>query len=1001
MKKKILSLLAIFVLLFTNYAFAFTQDTNVDFKYQRKLNDETVPKLNSVAKILNEDTKFESKYNAFTSIMSKNYNNKDFSNQSDSIYTNIAQSSVECDYLRNEKYYIKDAESEEYLDRYISIKLPATSKKIQFEDNEFYIIYKDAVNYNGEKYNLKLQLNSISCDFEEDNEIFFHVGLYKKNGDSYEPQQFYPGIGASGTRNKVEVNVSQTILDSNGQEKPVNGLFVITDLDLEQGIAIENVEINSNNSYMFKGEEQTAVTDTIKYYKKQTSNNNFSTYIYSTTSENLSGNIGNAYVLVDDKSKLNMTYTFDTKAAHSTVGFVQVANYYKIDLNIYDDGQKRGNTITYSNIDAGANQRVEYSSLNDELYYIRRITINGEEIPLDASVKNSYTFSNVDKDYVINVYYEKKVTVQFNCQGGTAVASQTLPKGNKAFVPADTLKEGYTFRGWYTDLTYSTLYNFNTPVNQDITLYAKWEKNDLHHNITYIVLGNPDDNNATNPNKYEEGVDTTLTIKNPTKQGYTFSGWYENQELTGNPVTTLNVSNRTDDITLYGRWTINETPMASYTVNHYFEDENGSRERNNKKYKIVETQTINAQVNSFVTASAKFFEEGFIPEENSLSGTVLQDDSLSLDFYYNKIEYTVTFDTQGGTPVPSQQTKKYGELVTKPTDPTKNGYNFLYWYENINGIEVPYDFSRQVTRNKTLIAKWQEVIPEDVYHNINYIVDGEADNSAGNPERYKEGSTTTYTIYNPTKHGYTFSGWYDNQQLNGNKITTLDVSGKTADITLYGKFTKNKEPYSNYTINHYLEDEEGSVTKNNKKYKLDNKQTKSAETDSIVTENAHTYEGYEAENYSISGQVLEDGTLELNFYYNKKQYNITFDSKGGTKVDNQTKVYGEKVDEPDDPEKQGYKFLYWYEEIKGKKVIYDFDRAVNSDKKLIAEWEEIKIIPDEPKKEETVPTQKTDTTVAQKVIPNTGLGTAIIITIIGIICAFFGIRYFKLRNDMK
>ena len=146
---------------------------------------------------------------------------------------------------------------------------------------------------------------------------------------------------------------------------------------------------------------------------------------------------------------------------------------------------------------------------------------------------------------------------------------------------------------------------------------------------------------------------------------------------------------------------------------------------------------------------------------------------------------------------------------------------------------------------------------------------------------------------------------------------------------------------------------------------------------------------------------MKDLSAAQNFYYNKKQYNITFDSKGGTEVKDQTKIYGEKVDKPQNPTKEGYKFLYWYEEKDGEKVIYDFDTPVTSDKKLIAEWEEIKIIPETPKQENTISTQKTDTTTATKVLPNTGIGTAIIVAIILLAGAIFGIRYFKLKNDMK
>ncbi|MFV0395516.1 MAG: InlB B-repeat-containing protein [Coprobacillaceae bacterium] len=66
--------------------------------------------------------------------------------------------------------------------------------------------------------------------------------------------------------------------------------------------------------------------------------------------------------------------------------------------------------------------------------------------------------------------------VLFESNGGTIVPSQTVLKGTTATVPTNPTKEGYTFVGWYSDSNLTTSYNFNTPVMNNITLYAKWNK---------------------------------------------------------------------------------------------------------------------------------------------------------------------------------------------------------------------------------------------------------------------------------------------------------------------------------------------------------------------------------------------------------------------------------------------------------------------------------------------------------------------------------------------
>lgn len=75
-----------------------------------------------------------------------------------------------------------------------------------------------------------------------------------------------------------------------------------------------------------------------------------------------------------------------------------------------------------------------------------------------------------------------KYTVKFNSDGGTSVASQTVVKGNKVIKPANPTKSGYAFNGWYLN---NKLYNFNSSVNGNITLVAKWIKNSSEKKFYY------------------------------------------------------------------------------------------------------------------------------------------------------------------------------------------------------------------------------------------------------------------------------------------------------------------------------------------------------------------------------------------------------------------------------------------------------------------------------------------------------------------------------------
>lgn len=114
-------------------------------------------------------------------------------------------------------------------------------------------------------------------------------------------------------------------------------------------------------------------------------------------------------------------------------------------------------------------------------------------------------------------------TVTFNTDGGTAVESQPVDHGSKATKPANPTKTGYTFAGWYTEPAYTNLFDFNTVITANTTLYAKWNAN--QYTITFLKQwGNGGTDNATvtfNSNNF-----SVVTIELPTRDGYEFGGYY-------------------------------------------------------------------------------------------------------------------------------------------------------------------------------------------------------------------------------------------------------------------------------------------------------------------------------------------------------------------------------------------------------------------------------------------------------------------------------------------
>lgn len=70
----------------------------------------------------------------------------------------------------------------------------------------------------------------------------------------------------------------------------------------------------------------------------------------------------------------------------------------------------------------------------------------------------------------------RSVTVSFDAQGGTAVEAITITQLTEITEPVP-VREGYSFKGWYEESTFETLFDFNEGATRNITLYAKWEIN--------------------------------------------------------------------------------------------------------------------------------------------------------------------------------------------------------------------------------------------------------------------------------------------------------------------------------------------------------------------------------------------------------------------------------------------------------------------------------------------------------------------------------------------
>ena len=324
--------------------------------------------------------------------------------------------------------------------------------------------------------------------------------------------------------------------------------------------------------------------------------------------------------------------------------------------------------------------------------------------------------------------------VIFNSNGGSDVSSQTLTGGQKATKPADPTKtaivsEGYFFAGWYTSTDDGTtlsvsVFDFDTPITADTTLYAKWTSSAF----TYTVSFNAKNGSSITSQTVTGGQKVTRPDA-PTKaaivsETYSFEDWYTSTDE-GNTLSAAAFNFDTPitaDITLYAKW--NATPIT-YTVS--FNARNGNQDFSQT---ITGGQKAAKPDNptKAATATENYTFAGWYTSTDdgaTLSATAFDFNTpiTSTIKLYAKWTatpniYTVSFNTFGGDTVTSQQVQ-YGQKATRPADPTKTSvvsfYTFEDWYTSTDQgttlSATAFDFNTAIDSDITLYAKWDVVKP--------------------------------------------------------------------------------------------------------------------------------------------------------------------------------------------------------------------------------------------------------------------------------------------------
>ena len=243
---------------------------------------------------------------------------------------------------------------------------------------------------------------------------------------------------------------------------------------------------------------------------------------------------------------------------------------------------------------------------------------------------------------------------------------------------------------------------------------------------TYAVTLNTNGGTINNGNVtgYTYGVGATLPAADDmTYTGHTFKGWYDNENLTGSPVTAIGGA-ETGNKEYWAKWEINP-----YTIT--FDTNGGS-----------EIAPITQDYGTEITAPDNPTRKGYTFKgwDKEIPKT-MPAENITVKAQWEINQYAITFDTNGGSEI-APITQDYGTAITAPADPTREGYTFIGWDRDIPEI-MPAE-------NITVTAQWEI--------NRYTITFDTAGGSEIAPITQDYGTNITAPA-DPTREGYTFIGW--------------------------------------------------------------------------------------------------------------------------------------------------------------------------------------------------------------------------------------------------
>ena len=444
-------------------------------------------------------------------------------------------------------------------------------------------------------------------------------------------------------------------------------------------------------------------------------------------------------------------------------------------------------------------------------------------------------------------------------------SSATYAEGAEIAAPAENpTKEGYTFAGWSLDGTNVVTFP-QTMGTADVTYTAVFVEN-AKYKATFLVDGAA----YGDVNSYAEG-EQIVAPADPSKTGYTFTGWDPAVGTMGSADMTFNAK------------------FEAKTYNVTFMNGDVQHDANTVKYDGAYT------LPAAPTKAGSTFVGWVDADGNAMPATHTTDGDVT---FYAKWA-TSAFDAKfyldaAKTNLYDTKSVEFGAAITAPTEPSKTGYTFKGW--SLDGSTVLADLGTMDTEGKDFIAVFEALSSGVTFYDGDTVLETKT-GSFGD----KIGAMDPP----PTKAGYTFAGWV---YANGDDVT-FPVTLGLDPISVYAKWTANPIFIEFYDGESFISGGEQNCG------------------EAIAAPDAPAKAGYnfvgwvDAEGNAMPATVP---TADAKYYtkYEAANYNVTFKADGET-VRSEEALFGSTIVPPDAPSKVGNTFKGWA--VEGTTDIVTFD----------------------------------------------------------------------------